>query len=194
MRMKRLLAVSLFTSLTAAASADSPPADLAPPAPTTSQTLDRLYARLAKTRLPEEAQGILTEIGHLRLQSGSDTADLLLNRAMKARGSSQLDLSLQLFDSVVTLYPDWSEAWSARATARFQKGDLDGAVADLAQTLKREPRDIGALAGLGAILADSGQAEGALRAYDRALALAPAFEPLQEARARAQNKLWSLTP
>jgi len=192
--MKRLLAVALFLSLTAAASADSPPADPAPPAPTTSQTLDRLYARLAKTRLPEEAQGILTEIDHLRLQSGSDTADLLLSRAMKARAASQLDLSLQLFDSVVTLYPDWSEAWSARATARFQKGDLDGAVADLAQTLKREPRDIGALAGLGAILADSGQAEGALRAYDRALALAPAFEPLQEARARAQNKLWSLTP
>jgi tetratricopeptide (TPR) repeat protein len=94
----------------------------------------------------------------------------------------------------VDLYPDWSEAWSERATARFKNGDVNGAMADLAQTLKREPRDVGALAGVGSILTDAGEPEGALRAFDRALALAPAFERLNEARARAQTLLWSRSP
>ena len=108
--------------------------------------------RLARTRFPDEAAGILAEIDHLRLQSGSDAADLLLARALKARASDRLPLALQLFDAVVDLYPDWPEAWSERATTRYLTGDSAGAMADLAQTLKRDPRDIGALAGLGAMM------------------------------------------
>jgi tetratricopeptide (TPR) repeat protein len=170
-------------------------------APTTSRPsadaareLDTLYGRLAKTRFSDEASGIVAEIGHLRLQSGSDTADLLISRALKARESDNWALALKLFDSVVGLYPDWSEAWSERATARFRSGDVSGAMADVAQTLKREPRDLGALAGLAAMMLDVGDADAALKVYDRALKLAPAYEPLKEARARAQTKLWGLSP
>ena len=177
----------------------SPPKTAAPKAQapveeTATARLDRLYQRLARTRFPDEAAGILGEIDRERAQSGSDTADLLYSRAGKARASANLSLALQLYDAVVRLDPDWSEAWSGRATARFQSGDVPGAMGDLAQTLKREPRDVGALAGLGAILLDSGEPEAALSVYDRALALAPAFEPLQQARDRAQNKVWSRSP
>ena len=195
--MRRILLSALLAAglgLPFAAVAQTPDAKPGAAGETPAASLDRLYARLARTRYPEEAQGIIGEIDHLRQQSGSDAADLLFGRALKARASAKLDLSLKLFDAIVDLYPDWSQGWSARATARFQNDDVSGAMADLAQTLKREPRDIGALAGLGAILADSGDAEGSLRAYDRALALAPAYEPLKEARTRAQTKLWSLTP
>jgi tetratricopeptide (TPR) repeat protein len=198
--MRRFLPVALVVAfLGASASADAQldreqtPAPPSEPA-ASSGAIDKLYARLARTRYPEEAEGILAEIDHLRRQSGSDTADLLLARAMKARESAKFDIALPLFDTVVDLYPDWSEAWSERATARFQNGDVDGAMGDLAQTLKRDPRDIGALAGLGSILTDAGEPEGALRAFDRALALAPAYERLKEARARAQNLLWSRSP
>ena len=166
------------------AEAEEPPA----------KAIDRLYARLAKTNLPDEAAGILGEIDRTRMQSGSDTADLLMSRAIQARSGADSSLTGQLFDSVVDLYPEWSEAWSERATARFRSGDLAGAMGDIAQTLKREPRDIGALAGLGAILLDAGKPEDALRAYDRALSLAPAFEPLKEARTRAQTAVWSRAP
>jgi tetratricopeptide (TPR) repeat protein len=167
----------------------SPDADQSP-----AQAIDKLYARLATTPYSDEAAGILGEIDRERTQSGSDTADLLFSRAMQARAGDDLPLALQLFDSVVDLYPDWSEAWSERATARFQSGDVNGAMVDIAETLKREPRDVGALAGLGAILADAGRPEDALRAYDRALALAPAYEPLKEARTRAQTAVWSRSP
>ena len=161
------------------------------PAPS---AMDQLYARLAKTRLPEEAQGIVAEIDHLRLQSGSDTADLLMTRARKAQVAADPALARQLFDALVAFDPDWSESWGARAGLRFGSGDVRGAMADIAQTLKREPRDIGALLGLAAIVSDAGNPEAALQVCDRALALAPAFEPAKQARARAQNEVWSRSP
>ena len=155
--------------------------------------LDRLYERLARTRFPDEAAGIIAEIGRLRLQSGSDTADLLLGRANTARGAD-LPLALDLFDAVIALDPDWSEAWSERATARFQSGDSAGAMGDIAQALKRDPRDLGALSGLAAMMLNSGDPEASLAVYDRALKLAPAYEPLKEARTRAQTQVWSRSP
>jgi tetratricopeptide (TPR) repeat protein len=159
-----------------------------------AQDIDRLYQRLARTRFPDEAAGIIAEIDHLRLQSGSDTADLLLGRAIKARASDDIPLALKLFDSVVYLYPEWPQAWKERATARFQSGDSTGAMADIAQTLKRDPRDIDALSGLAAMMLDTGNPEAALKVYDSALKLAPAYEPLEDARKRAQTEVWSRSP
>ena len=153
--------------------------------------IDKLYARLAHTQFPDEAQGIVGEIDALRMQSGSDTADLLMTRAREAADPA---LARQLFDALVDLDPEWSEGFAARAGLRFESGDVNGAMADLAQTLKREPRDIGALVGLGSVLLESGDPEGALKVYDRALALAPAYEPVKTARARAQNLVWSRSP
>ena len=156
--------------------------------------LDKLYARLAHTRYPDEAQGIVGEIDALRLQSGSDTVDLLMTRARKAREAADPALARQLFDALVDLDPDWSEGFSARAGLRFESGDVDGAVADLAQTLKRDQRDLGALVGLASILQANGDPEGALKVLDAAQALAPAYQPVKEARMRAQNQVWSRSP
>ena len=186
------LSLALFLGLASVAGAAPSSAPAAEES--SAHDLDRLYDRLARTRFPDEAAGIIAEIDHLRLRSGSDTADLLLGRAMKARASSDLPLALKLFDAVVDLYPDWPEAWSERATARFQSGDSAGAMADIAQTLKRDPRDIGALSGLAAMMLDAGNPEASLKVYDRALKLAPAYEPLKEARARAQTEVWRRSP
>ena len=194
MLLLALSPVAAFADDPAPAPAPAAPAAPAPAEESSGKSLDRLYERLAKTRFPDEAAGILGEIERERAQSGSDAADLLYSRAQKARASADLKLARRLFDAVVDFDPDWSEAWSGRATLRFQSGDLAGAMVDIAETLKREPRDVGALAGLGAILLEYGEPEAALRVYDRALALAPAFPPLQEARARAQNKVWSRSP
>lgn len=171
-----------------AAQAPAPAQQPADPAQESAKDVDKLYARLAHTSFPEEASGIINEIQHMRLQSGSDAGGLLLQRALKARASSDLALALQLFDAVVDVDPDWSEAWSERANVRFESGDLDGAMADIAQTLKREPRDIGALSGLAAMMMEAGDPDAALKVYDRALKLAPAYEPLKDARARAETE------
>ena len=189
MRPLLLLGLALVLSTPVRAEPAAPPSAPAQDQPSDSaKDLDKLYARLARTRFPDEATGIVGEIAHLRMESGSDTAGLLLDRALKARAAANLPLAMQLCDALVDVDPEWSEAWSQRATLRFQSGDLAGAMGDIAQTLKREPRDIGALAGLAALMLDHGDAEAALTVYDRALKLAPAYEPLVEARARAQTE------
>ena len=130
------------------------------------------------------------------MQSGSDTADLLIARALQGARERQTGRwRCKLLDSVVDLYPDWSEAWSERATARFQSGDVAGAMADVAQTLKREPRDLGALAGLAAMMLDAGDADAArCRVYDRALELAPGLRAAEGGARPGADELWSRSP
>ena len=128
-------------------------------------------------------------IDRLQLKSGSDTSDLLMQRAVATMEQGDYEVSLSLLDAIVDLQPDWAEGWNKRATARYLSGDAKGAVADIAQTLTRNPRDLGALAGLGMIFEDEGQREQALRAYDRALALAPHWQPIVEAEARVKAAL-----
>ena len=79
----------------------------------------------------------------------------------------------KILDAAIALLPDWAEGWNARATVRYLDDDYRGSMADIAETLKREPRHLGALMGMGAILESSGKREEALKVYERALAIAP---------------------
>ena len=160
------------------------------PAPQTPQEqLDALFGRLAASKDSDETAGIVAAIDRLRLHSGSDTGDLLMSRAVATMNSGDYSVSLSLLDAIVALQPDWAEGWNKRATARYLDGDTKGAMADIAQTLARDPRHLGALAGMGMILEDAGQREQALRAYQRALAVAPQWQPVAEATARVKAAL-----
>ena len=124
------------------------------------------------------------------MQSGSDTADLLMSRALQARSSADLPLALQLFDTVVDLYPDWSAGWSERATTRFQSGDVDGAMGDLGADLEARTARHRRAGRAGRVMLDAGQPDEALRAYDRALALGAGLRAAQRGpRASADDGL-----
>jgi len=178
---------SIFAALAAISLADGARAEATPePAPTETPApksaidrLDELYQRLAKTADPEEAAGIVNAIERRHLQSGSDTADLLMSRAMFAISKGEADTALLVLNELVVLEPDWAEAWNKRATVRFMTGDLNGSMADVAQTLRREPRHLGALSGMGMILEQDGQLDDALAVFEKAHELAPAWEPVK---------------
>ena len=159
------------------------------PAKTPAQQTDELFDRLAKTTDPAEAAGLVAAIDRLRLHSGSDTGDLLMSRALQAMGTQNYPLARSLLDTILDLRPEWAEAWNKRATVRYVSGDSEGSMADIAQTLKREPRHLGALAGLGAILQEAGRLDDAKRAYDRALAIAPQYQPMRDAAERVNAAL-----
>jgi tetratricopeptide (TPR) repeat protein len=174
----------------APARADTPPpAAVEAPAKTQAQQVDELNDRLAKATDPDEAAGIVAALSRLRLQSGSDTSDLLMTRAIRAMEAKEYPLALTLLDTVVGLHPDWAEGWNKRATVRFYAGDAKGSMADIAQTLKRDPKHVGALAGLGMILEESGLRDDALRAYERALTIAPKYQPLLDSVERVKKAL-----
>jgi len=193
-RMFRLRAAFLLLWLAAAAplhaqDAPAPPAPSEAPAKTDAERIEGLFTRLGQTEDGEEAAGIVMALQRLWLHSGSDSADLLMSRSIAAMDAQNYPLALQLLDSLVAAYPDWAEGWNKRATARFYAGDAEGSMADIAETLKRNPRHIGALSGLGAILDGAGLPEDALRAYEKGLALAPHYPPLVEAAQRLRVSL-----
>ncbi|HEX3495811.1 MAG TPA: hypothetical protein VHT02_01335 [Methylocella sp.] len=140
------------------------------------QILDRLFDRLRNASDPGDAQRIAASIERVWLQSDSDTANLLMQRATVSMQAGNYPLALALFDKLVALEPDWAEAWNQRATTRFLTGDADGAMADINQVIKLEPRHFGALAGMGIILQGAGLEKSALEIFNRALAVYP-LEP-----------------
>ena len=193
---------SLFASLTiaaflagASAWADEPPTapeakpdapapqakpDESPPKTPAEERAD-LYARLAAAKDADETSGIITLLLHSYAESGSDTADLLLRRARQAIGVENYSDALKILDATVALQPDWAEGWNARATARYLDDDYKGSMADIAQTLKREPKHLGALMGMGMILEAREKREDALKVYERVLEIAPHWRNAQEA-------------
>jgi tetratricopeptide (TPR) repeat protein len=160
-----------------------------PPPQTPAEARADLYARLAAAKDADETAGIITLLLHAYAESGSDTGDLLLRRARQAIGAEEYSDALKILDATIALLPDWAEGWNARATARYLDDDYDGSMADIAQTLKREPRHLGALMGMAAILEARGKKEDALKVYERALAIAPHWRNAQEAADRLKATL-----
>jgi tetratricopeptide (TPR) repeat protein len=152
-----------------------------PPPKTPAEERADLYARLAASKDADETAGIIGRLLHSYSESGSDTGDLLLQRARQAIGVEQYSDALEILDQTIALLPDWAEGWNARATARYLDDDYNGSMADIAQTLKREPNHLGALMGMGAILEARGKKEDALKVYERALAIAPHWRNAEEA-------------
>jgi tetratricopeptide (TPR) repeat protein len=152
-----------------------------PPAKTPAEERADLYTQLAASKDADETAGIIPRLLQSYAESGSDTADLLLKRARQAIGVENYADALKILDATVALQPDWAEGWNARATARYLDDDYKGSMADIAQTLKREPKHLGALMGMGMILEAREKREDALKIYERVLEIAPHWRNAQEA-------------
>ena len=137
--------------------------DAKPSVPKTrAEALDELFHRLAAAKDSEEADGIALVIQHVWLQSGSDTADLLMSRAATAAAKGHRESAISLLDKVVVLDPTWAEGWNKRATLKFLNDDDAGAMEDISRVLTLEPRHFGALSGMASILLRQGMKKEAL--------------------------------
>jgi len=142
--------------------------------------LDDLFDRLGKTRDEGEAQGIAGAIERVWMRSGSDTADLVMDRASALIGQKDWKLAEELLTRLVEIEPQWAEAWNRRASVRFVQRDTSGAMEDLAHVLHLEPRHFKALVGVGAILERNEQNAQALRVFRRALEINPQLEDIRK--------------
>lgn len=145
-----------------------------------TQNLDFLFGALKVAPDAETAKAIEERIWALWFVSGSDTADLLMTRVKAAMEAKDLDLAVELLDSIVELKPEYVEAWNRRATIFFMKKDYGRALADIRQVLAREPRHFGALSGLGLIMQEFGDDKRALEVFRRALAVNPHLERIPD--------------
>ena len=160
----------------------SPPSDLMHPEhgdPTYS--LDTLFSALKIAPDATSAKAIENRIWEAWIESGSDTCDLLMTRVKDAIEEKDYDLAIRLLNSVIAIRPGYVEAWNQRATVYYLKDDYPRAIADIAEVLAHEPRQFGALAGLGMMLQDIGDDKDALEAYRKALAIDPHLENIPDA-------------
>ena len=142
-----------------------------------------------RTKDESEAKGITASIQRRWLRSGSDTADLLMGRAMQAVEAKDQALAIEILDRVVVLQPEWAEGWNKRATVFFMMGDVTRSMADIRETLAREPRHYGALAGLGIILQSNGDRKAAYDVFRKALALNPFLTDVKQQLQRLESEL-----
>lgn len=141
-------------------------------------SMDDLFRRLKNARSAGVANRVAGEIQARWLASGSDTVDLLMQRAMAAVAAKDVGLALDLLDSIVALKPDYAEAWNQRAVLHFGQRDFDAAIEDVDVVLRLEPRHFGALVGLATMLGEYGYKARALDVYRRALAIHPFLKDL----------------
>jgi tetratricopeptide (TPR) repeat protein len=142
--------------------------------------IDFLFGALKAAPDETSAKAIEDRIWAHWLASGSDTVNLLMARVKTAVDKEDLDLAIEMLDAIIEIRPQYAEAWNRRATVFFLKKDYASALADLRQTLRREPRHFAALAGLGTIMQDIGDDKSALDAFRAALALHPRLKGMAE--------------
>lgn len=143
--------------------------------------MDRLFDDLASADGDAQAKMRAYRIQIQWLKSGSDTVDLLMQRAGAALQQEDLNLAQDLLDVVVTLAPDYAEGWNRRATVFYMKSDLAKSLADIERTLSLEPRHWGALSGLAIIQRRMGQESRSLETFRRALAINPGLKSARDA-------------
>lgn len=135
--------------------------------------LDTLFNELRAASSEDDARELEKTTQQALLDRAGPSAKLLIARGLRDLQANAHADALEDFDAVVTLDPDLAEGWHQRAVARHETGDSAGAIADIAEALKREPRDFAALTTLSHVAQDRGDWKGAWHAWQRVLELDP---------------------
>lgn len=152
---------------------------------TRADQLDRLFMELAEAPA-DGSERVANRIRAVMSQSGSATADLLLQRALRASDEGRDDHARQHLNALTRLAPGFAEGWNASATQHFANQRFGAAVADIERALALEPRHFAAMAGLAVIMEETENQARALEAWRGVAALYPGFEAAQSAIERLE--------
>lgn len=138
-----------------------------------ARLLGELYAHLATAEDAATAGRIASSIEALWAHSGSDTVNLLMQRAAIAAAKSNNEVALKLLDYVIELAPDFAEGFNRRAYLHFAMNDAEKAVGDLRRAIALEPFHFKALEGLAQIWRETGNKRGAYHVLRQLLDIHP---------------------
>ena len=106
--------------------------------------LDKMLDALRTAPTEQVASTLEDKIRQTWLEAGTPAVTLLMGRGLREANSGSADEAVAVFSDAIVLDPTLAEAWHQRAIARLKGGDSTGAVRDLEETLKLEPRHFGA--------------------------------------------------
>jgi tetratricopeptide (TPR) repeat protein len=152
-----------------------------PPPRTAPKRLDGLFREIGAPKLSRPADAIGDLIWAIWTDHDDEAALEAMHEAIGKIVAKDGAGARVLLDDLCRRHPEWAEAWNKRATLAFVEARDADAIADILETLAREPRHYGALAGFGQIALRQGQPAAALAAWDKALALNPHLRELAEA-------------
>jgi len=138
-------------------------------------------------------EAVEDEIMTLWSRSGSDTADLMLVRARDLIEIEDYETAIEHLTALTDHAPDFAEGWHLRATAFYSVGEHGLALDDLRRALALNPDHFGALTGVGIVMEELGNYEGALAALKLAIALNPHRETITNSLARVQERVGEST-
>jgi tetratricopeptide (TPR) repeat protein len=142
--------------------------------------VDTLLERLQAPDL-QNWEAVERRIYNAWSQSGSASADLLLQRARDALEGEDTAAAIEHLTALTDHAPEFAEGWFTRATAYFMAGLYGPALSDLAQALALNPQHFGALSGAGRIMSELGDTQSALEAFRAAKAIHPQRPDISEA-------------
>lgn len=172
-----------------AAESNEPVSGVEAPATDRQTRLNALFSDLKKETNERAARRIALRIGEAWNDSGSDTANLLMQWANDAVKAQDFSVALDFLDQVTMLFPDYAEGWNRRATVHYMMNDYARSMTDISHALELEPRHFGALAGMARILQATGHEQQALTAYEQVLDVYPMLRSAQNAVAEISDEL-----
>lgn len=142
--------------------------------------LDDLFARLRLATTPTEIEALQQGIWQVWLTSGNVVLDKEMEASMRALQAEDFTLAITDFTHIIQLEPNFTEAWNKRATAYYLRGDYRASLADINETLRREPRHFGAFWGQYSILRQLGFIPQVLKSISKLSAICPSLPGLRE--------------
>jgi tetratricopeptide (TPR) repeat protein len=164
--MKRLITLVLVAAVPAMAQSPSPPAG-------GKLKTDGLLDALKVAPSEEAAAAIEGQLRTSWTAAASPAIRLLLSRGRRELAEGAPSDSLQSYDAALDMDPNLIEAWRGRAAARLHSGDATGAVHDLQEVIKREPRDFDAWQDLSRIAESRNEWQAAYAAWQKLLEIDP---------------------
>ncbi|MEZ5738218.1 MAG: hypothetical protein R3E68_01320 [Burkholderiaceae bacterium] len=141
--------------------------------PERSLRLAQLFSLLGNASTAGEAEQLDRAIWALWMHSGDADTDSLMREAMLARHAADPVSAMRALDELIARAPEFAEGWNQRATLHYEMGNDAESLADIAQTLRREPRHYGALAGRAMIAIRRGDVDSAIASIREAQRLHP---------------------
>lgn len=116
------------------------------------------------------------------------TATWRMQQAEAAQAAGQMDQAIDLYDQILKLNPDRTEAWIQRSQLHSQAGDTSSALSDLTTAIEQSPQSVNLYYDRGNLRFQVGDLQGAIADYTEAIRLDPTFVDayINRGSARAQ--------
>jgi tetratricopeptide (TPR) repeat protein len=130
--------------------------------------LDTLFDKLRTATDPSAVQVLEQGIWEQWTMAPEPAHRQLMLRGIAEMQQQELQNAVVTFTKLIETAPQLSEAWNKRATAQWLLGNFPASIADICETVRREPRHFGAYSGLGMIRAQMGEHARAAAAFELA--------------------------